>query len=88
MEIKEFETFSKAFWLQAVVLDTLKETLETVIIPQTEEQGKDYFREIVKDIDSALNIGNAVRQQDWNNVESAVRDCTIQLSRKAIRGNA
>ncbi len=88
MEIKEFETFSKAFWLQAVVLDTLKETIEQVIIPQTEEQGKDYFREIVRDIDSALNIGNAVRQQDWGKVETAVRDCTIQLSRKAVSGNA
>ena len=85
---KEFEIISKAFWLQNILLDVQKDVFQNIIIPQTEESGKDFFREIVRDIDSCLNIGDAVKQMDWSKIESAVKDCTIQLSRKQIRGNA
>ena len=86
---RELSIFARAFWLQNILIEIQKEILVDSIIPQTEnERAKTALLEFVRDLDSAMAIGDAVKSADWDAIEAAVNACSVQMSRKARTGNA
>jgi predicted solute-binding protein len=84
---KEFELFSKAFWMHNVLVDIVCEMLQNVIIPQTKEQrSREAFERLLSDSKAVLKIGDAVRTADWSNVEQAVNAASVQLSHHEATG--
>jgi tripartite-type tricarboxylate transporter receptor subunit TctC len=86
-DMKEFELFSRAFWINNVMLDTLHEVMTDVIIPRTDDPTiKALFEKLAKDSKAVLKIGDAVRTADWSKIEQAVDAASIQMSHHESKG--